>query len=196
MMPIIALMVQPVTADSSDELFDNLFRENYAGMWRFVTRLVGSSEVAEDIVQEVMFSIWRQGNWKTEELKPSFLYVSARNAAFNYRRRKKLEESTVREGVLAWEQKYIDAAERVNYDEVAKNIREAINSLPDRCRLIYLMNREEGLSYAEIAEILGLSGKTVDSQMGKALKVLRQRLREKMIVGMVVAMGIAGRFLS
>lgn len=196
MIPIVPRMAQPDIESPSDELFDSLFREHYAGMWRFVTRLVGSPEVAEDIVQDVMFSVWRSGKWKNEDLKASFLYVSVRNAAFNYRRREKLEESTIREGVLAWEQKYIDAAEKVNYDEVAQAVREAINSLPERCRMIYLMNREEGLSYSEIAKILGLSGKTVDAQMGKAVKRLRAWLTEKLVIFMVASMAVAGRFMS
>jgi RNA polymerase sigma-70 factor (ECF subfamily) len=61
-------------------------------------------------------------------------------------------------------------------DEMAMAIRVAVASLPDRCREIFLLSREQNMTYAEIAKVLGLSIKTVETQMGRALKALRTRL--------------------
>lgn len=183
-------------AQDFDESFDDLFREHYPGLWRFVTRLAGAPDIAEELVQDVMFSVWRNGKWRRNEVNASFLYVSARNAFFNYQRRANLEDRTIRDGVLEWERKHIDTADVAHYNDLVESVKSAVDSLPDRCRLIFLMNREDGHSYSEIAEILGIAPKTVEVQMGRAIKTLRARLAGKLAVICVAAMSFAGRLLS
>ncbi len=67
--------------------------------------------------------------------------------------------------------------EKVINNELENEFRNAINDLPEQCKLIFTMSRQSGLKYTEIAEYLNISVKTVEKQMGKALKVLRERLK-------------------
>ena len=109
----------------------------------------------------------------TESVR-TYLFRAARNRAFNHLRRNKLER------LWRLRQPPTPDAEGVedehSTDELAAAIRAAIASLPDRCREIFLLSRDQNMTYAEIAKVLGISIKTVETQMGRALKALRTRI--------------------
>lgn len=126
-------------------------------------------------MHEVFISVWE----KFDSLPPdtqyrSYLFTAVRNRCLNYLRDKKklLSLEKVGDADLSEVNTSLEAA------ELEQAIAQAINSLPEKCRQIFEMNRGEGLKYAEIAEKLGLSVKTVEAQMSKALSVLRERLGE------------------
>jgi len=131
---------------------------------------------AEELVQDVMFKVWerREHLAMGDELK-TYLYRATRNHALNLLRRRRLER--LWQAMLPREEPSVAAEEPDDSSELERAVRAAIDALPDRCREVFLLSREHGLSYAAIAATMGISVKTVETQMGRALKALRFSLR-------------------
>jgi RNA polymerase sigma-70 factor, ECF subfamily len=164
--------------EGDERALEELFRAHYAGMCAFVRRFVFAPDIAEELVQDVFFKLWskRESLSEIDSLR-TYLFRAARNTALNHLRRKKLEN--------AWEEQetargetYTSGAtdDGASTSDVAAAVNEAIGRLPTRCREIFLMSREGGMTYGEIARTLGISIKTVETQMGRALKSLRHSL--------------------
>lgn len=156
-------------------LYEKIFRELFKPLCSFALKYIGDWDEARNLVHEVFISVWE----KFDSLPPdtqyrSYLFTAVRNRCLNYLRDKKklLSLEKVGDADLSEVNTSLEAA------ELEQAIAQAINSLPEKCRQIFEMNRGEGLKYAEIAEKLGLSVKTVEAQMSKALSVLRERLGE------------------
>lgn len=155
--------------------FEKLFRELFKPLCGFAMKYVGDLDEARNLVHEVFIIVWE----KFDTLPPdmnyrSYLYTSVRNRSLNYLRDRKnhLSIEKVSEYKFSEENTQLEAA------ELEKEIELAINSLPDKCRQVFELSRMEGLKYAEIADKLGISVKTVEAQMSKALSVLRDHLGE------------------
>jgi RNA polymerase sigma-70 factor, ECF subfamily len=161
-----------------ERALEELFRSYYAGMCSFVRRFVHAPDIAEELVQDVFFKLWAKRESLSEiDALRTYLFRAARNTALNHLRRKKLEN--------AWEEQEAARGEPITSgatdddaatDEVTRAVNAAIGRLPTRCREIFVMSREGGMTYAEIATALGISIKTVETQMGRALKSLRVSL--------------------
>jgi RNA polymerase sigma-70 factor (ECF subfamily) len=166
-------------ASAARAWLEDVFREYYAELAVFVCRYVGSDDVAEDILQDLFLSIWRAPErWIAagDALRP-LLFVAARNRAFDYMKHRRVHERYIRQ-TAAEGVEIVDrtADDELLYQEIRRNIDQAIAALPKRAREIFLLNREEGLTYREIADRLGLSIKTVENQMIRSLKKLRIQL--------------------
>ena len=159
-----------------ESVFEALFREHYAPLCAFAGKFVGEPETAEELVQELFVQLWqKRGEVKLRGSLRSYLYASVRNSALNH-----IKHLKVRQSYQNWFQARTPESQESNPLDVAElesNIEDAIAALPDRCREVFLLSRREGLKYAEIAERMGISVKTVEVQMGKALKMLRKSLR-------------------
>jgi len=155
-----------------------VFRSHYAGMASFVQRFVRSPDLAEELVQDVFLKLWTKREQLAEiETLRTYLFRAARNTALNYLRRVKLERRWAEEqGTDADPPAAFAADDDTVEQEVAAAVKQAIDRLPPRCREIFLMSRDGGLTYAEIARSLDISVKTVETQMGRALKSLRASL--------------------
>jgi RNA polymerase sigma-70 factor (ECF subfamily) len=163
--------------EGNRKLFDDLFSDYYVNLCRFAYTYVKNSETAEEIVQEMFISIWEQRHELniTTSVR-TFLYTSIKNRALNYIRNHKTRAN--HEDEFANEQ-----ASRVSYmvdfcerEELQHLIEQAINELPEQCRIIFEKSREQNLTYKEIAQELNISPKTVENQMSIALKKLRSKL--------------------
>ena len=132
---------------------------------------------AEEIAQDVMLELWRRrDSLDVTESVRGYLLQATRNRSLNALRHRAIEkrsEPQIVDGVARLPS--TDAAVREGELETA--IQAAVAELPDRCRQIFELSRVEGLKYTEIATRLGISVKTVEVQMGKALRILRERLK-------------------
>lgn len=157
--------------------FDAIFRANYALLVRVAEAMLRERATAEEIAQDVMLELWRRRDALdvTDSVR-GYLLQATRNRSLNHLRHQAIEKRS--EPLLidgASRSEPTDAATREAEIEVA--LQSAIAELPERCRQVFELSRVEGLKYAEIATRLGISVKTVEVQMGKALRVLRERLK-------------------
>jgi RNA polymerase sigma-70 factor (ECF subfamily) len=159
-----------------ERAFDELFRSAYAQLVGAANVVLRDPAVAEEIVQDVMLELWRRRETLVvEDSLRAYLYRATRNRALNHVRHLAVQRRG--EPQLRGESAAPPRADaRLTAGEIQVALRDAIHDLPDRCREIFEMSRVQGLKYAEIAEILGISVKTVEAQMGKALRILRERL--------------------
>lgn len=155
--------------------FRKLFDEYYAALHRFAVSILNSDHGAEDIVQEIFATIWEKRlKFENETALKTYLYKSVRNRALN-----QLKSESIRQKYAntKHEQEEVEDSHlfKIIEEEVYREIRDAIESLPPQCKLIYKMACE-GDKAAEIAEKLQLSVETVNSQKKRAKKLLKERL--------------------
>lgn len=161
-----------------EKALEAIFRTHYAGLVGFVRRYVKGTEIAEELVQDLFLKIWsRRGSLGEIDSVKTYLYRAARNTALNHLRRRKLEHEWVeKEQAVVSEDPGHEGDESLSESELATAVRAAVDKLPPRCREVFLLSRDGGLTYGEIATSLGISIKTVETQMGRALKALRASL--------------------
>lgn len=176
----------PATSDSAmgdvaaRARFTALVQANYPRLCNFAMRYVDSRETAEDIVQEVFLSIWRRDvHFDYAEPLP-YLYRAIMNRAVMHLRQRRVRDRW-RDQVAAVARTDGEPADTRLVDdlemaELTRAVAEVIDALPERCRLIFTMSRQQDLTYKQIAQILGISVKTVETQMARALRALRLRL--------------------
>ena len=161
--------------DGDIDAFEILFKQYQKRLFQFIWHIVRSPEAADDILQNVFLKIWQgRKTWRLEASLSSYLFRSARNAAFNYLRDNKsnhllpLDDS--QPDTSDPEQVYTES-------EVNDRVKLCIDSLPPKCKSVFLMSRYEDLKYKQISDILEISIKTVENQMGRALRLLRECLK-------------------
>ena len=159
-----------------ESAFDSVFRTHYAHLVRMAQSVVREPALAEEIAQEVMLELWRRReSLQVEQTFRAYLIRSTRNRALNHIRHQRIVE---REAAAA----AVDppsspsAEDEVLGVELERAVRDAIDGLPEDCREVFQLSREQGLKYAEIATALEISVKTVEKRMGQALAQLRERL--------------------
>jgi len=157
--------------------FEALFHAYHAGMCSFAYRYLGARDLAEEIVQEVFLCVWeRRESWHIRTSVRSYLLTAVRNAALSYLRHERVVRRRQIEIPDAQEALAASPEVRAQEAEMITAVQEAIARLPERCRVAFTLHREQGLTYVEVAEVLGISPRTVEVQIGRALKALRKRL--------------------
>lgn len=159
-------------------LFDRYYRE----LLGTAINLLKNEDRGKDVVQDVLLQIWK--NRAKLEIRTSmgaYLKRSVINRSLN---QIKYQKAFVDEEILHEKpQSASDSpVEQMAYQELEVALKAALDSLPERCRLVFVMKRLEGMSHKEISDTLGISPKTIENQMTKALKALRkalQRYRQK-----------------
>lgn len=156
--------------------FDEIFRASYPSLVRSAESIVRSRAVAEEIVQDVMLELWRRRESLARDTSPqAYLFQSTRNRALNHVRHERVERRSEPDVVGPTEMAASAPAQLVE-EEIAVALKSAVADLPERCREVFELSRTHGLKYSEIATVLGISVKTVEAQMGKALRSLRVKL--------------------
>jgi len=158
------------------EFYEYLFKRYYQPLIYFAYRYVQDEQIAEDIIHDVFVHIWnnRQGLDFSMNFK-SYLYHAVRNRSFKYLD-KKINEKKHRDLEIVLEQDENTPESIMINKELEESISVAINELPVKRREIFCMHRFDRLTYSEIALTLDISVKTVETQMSRALKFLRDRL--------------------
>lgn len=152
------------------------FNEYFEGLHRYAYTMLKDADEAKDIVQSVFVQLWEKKDiLQIKQSARSYLYTATHNKCLNsirdQKKRKHHQHLYITDNANSYNmQKSIEAK------EIRKEILVAMNALPEKCRNIFYKNRFEEKTYAEIATELEISIKTVESQMGKALSVLRTTL--------------------
>lgn len=181
----------PTTRDTDQLLFNRikkddrlalntLFADYYQKLCFFANTYLRNSEESEEVVADVFLTIWKNRHQLTiEKNLKSYLYVSVRHASLTaIKKRQPLFEDV--EDILFTTNLLdpSDPEQLLTYKELQHQLDVAIESLPPRCKQIFLMSRMESLTYREISEILGLAEKTIENQLVKALGILRECMKD------------------
>lgn len=152
-----------------------LFERFYQLLLATAINLLGDVNAAKDVIQEVFFEIWKKrAQIEVHSTVEGFLKRSVINRSLNLiKKRKRFTDDS---SLQFSEQKEANAIETLEAEDLKKVIDEALDSLPERCRLIFVMKRMEKMSVKEIAEKLEVSPKTVENQITKALKKLKNTI--------------------
>lgn len=162
--------------EDEDRAIEHLFRQHYAYLCKAAYKILPDANLVEDMVQEVFMELWRKRNQVNIKTSiKAYLRRAAVNKTLNYIRDQKiiLEDN---EKLPTLKSKTPSINQKIEAAELQVLIDKAIDGLPEKCRLIFVLSRFEDMSYKEIAQQLDISVKTVENQISKALKHLRKVL--------------------
>ena len=166
-------LAERIAADNDKEAYEQLFYQFYDKLLRFAISFLKQEEIAEEIVSDVFVNIWRNRTNLPAilNLQP-YLYVATRNLCLRYlarvRKNSALSIHVINSEFLS--SPYQTPEEKMLSSEMISKIENAIEKLPPQCRLIFVLIKENGLKYKEVAQVLNLSVKTVEAQMAIATK--------------------------
>ncbi|MEN0051797.1 MAG: RNA polymerase sigma-70 factor [Bacteroidota bacterium] len=171
--------------EGDQEAFDALFRQYYRYLITIAYGYVKDVEWSKDLAQEVFLSLWK----RKETLQISYsVKAFLRGAIINQcktalrNQHPTIELSNIEFDISSEE----NAQKTIELEELNQSIAAIIASMPERCRAIFLLSRKENLSHKEIAEKLNISTKTIENQMTKALKMLRNGLKEQNLISFIL----------
>ena len=158
-------------------VFDFVFTYYYAGLCAYTRRWVNDPDVAEDLVQDFFVKLWTNSAKIeiTSSLK-SYFFTSVKNRSVNHLKHIKIKESFGAQAMIGQAEEYRNW--EFTEPELTDLIEKGMQKLPPRCREIFILSRFEGKDNAKIAEMLGISKRTVELQISNALKILRIELKE------------------
>ena len=157
--------------------FETIFHTYYANLCRFATGFIHDDEMAEEIVQDLFVKLWEKRTQIEVDISiKNYLYRSVKNQCLNNIKHNIIKTKHL-QNIETEKETQIQPDEHFLAVELANKIEESIQSLPEKRREIFRLSREEGLKYKEIAERLNISLKTVEAQMGLAIKTLREKLK-------------------
>jgi len=171
--------------------FEMLFRTFYQPLCNYAFTFVQDHDDAEEIVQSTFLMVWE----KKEVLeirtgvKP-YLYAMVRNACLNVIKHEKVKQQHAAVEMVMGERSVESVTRTVMASELEEKIYRAMEALPEQCRLVFKLSRFEELKYAEIATQLNISIKTVENHMGKALKIMREQLKDYLPILLVLMKGL------
>ena len=157
-------------------VFEDTFKTHFKGLHAYAYTIVKDDIMAEEMVQNVFYKLWK--NKETIQINQSvasYLYRSVYHESLNYIKHLKVKSAYQSYAARTMEN-INNAAEKLKLKELEEKLDQALKELPEQCRTIFQMSRFEELKYMEIAGKLGISVKTVENQMGKALRLLRSKL--------------------
>lgn len=163
----------------SEAAFEQLFKLHYKALHAYACTILNDNMGAEEIVQQVFLKIWeRRERLNIEGSLKAYLYRAVHNDCLNVIKHEKIKHAYKNFATNQLKNETDHASKKVLLGDLEKKLRIALNELPEQCRTIFQMSRFEELRYQEIADRLGLSVKTIENQMGKALKLMRIKLSE------------------
>lgn len=164
--------------------FSALFERYWQKLVDYAYQRLQSAEDAEEIVQDIFISLYqRRSELKIESSVGVYLFSAARYRVYNKYRQRLQERKAARIVNIQPIQTQVGELYLPEYKELETHLQQAIHALPEQCRRVFLLSREEQLSNRSIAERLGISITTVEKHMGRALRILRAHLKELSVIG-------------
>ena len=159
--------------------FEQVFKTWFKPLLAYSCTILKDESTAEEIIQQVFYRIWKKKDrLQIDASFKAYLYQSVYNESMNYLKHLKVKKSHRSYVLHTADISEEGHAKSIATKELETKIAEALALLPEQCRTIFQMSRFENLKYREIADALNLSVKTIENQMGKALKIMRSALSE------------------
>ena len=169
--------------DCGNANFDNLYRIYFPRLYAFALKIIGDDSHAKDLVQNVFVKFWENENALQNENLEAFLFKAVRNGSLNYIRHLKVVDNLKqrsKEHYLGEELYYIDMVRDepvvLIEEELKQQIIDVMEQLPPKCKEVFKLSRIDELKNKEIADKLGLSLKSVEKHMSKAIAFYRKRI--------------------
>lgn len=181
----------------NEKVFEQLFKNHYASLCGYAVKYVWDLDQAEEIVQDLFYNLWDKKSTLTINTSiEAYLFRAVRNACLNYLKHQKVKRQHASDVIHSQSSEGKGNENPVETLELQDKIDKAIDSLPPERQKIFKLSRYEGLKYKEIADRLGISIKTVEVQMGKALKTLRENLTDYLVVFILIVVEIILFFIG
>ena len=167
--------LQLAIAHGDQDAFASLFRLLYPGLLNFALQYVHVKETAEEITNDIFVKLWNRKEYLHEiDNLSTYLYVSVKNHSLNYLKQYShlhvsVENADGESSLINRD----DPEQQLEWKEIAFRLNQAIDSLPDQCRTVFKLIKEDGFRYKEVAEILGISPRTVETQLFRAMRKLQ-----------------------
>ena len=165
--------------DGDERAYEVVFRQHYASLCRYARQFLADPDEAEEEVQAMFLILWekRGGLFITTSFK-AYLFRAVHNRCLNRIKHLAIRDEYRQHTLYAGETTAESPVHTFLGDELAERVQVAIRKLPEQCRLAFTLSRFDELKYQEIADQLGISIKTVENQIGKALRILRTELSD------------------
>lgn len=185
----------PVLAErlskKDERAFEQVFKTHFKNLHAYSFAMVKDEAAAEEVVQNVFFKLWDRAETLTiNGSVAAYLYRAVNNESLNHLKHQKVRTAYGMHVAYTSKDSTGDAAKKVSLKELESRLADALNALPEQCRTIFQMSRFEELRYREIADQLKISVKTVENQMGKALKILRTQLADYLPLTLLILLNI------
>lgn len=165
--------------------YEIVFRQYYESLCHYANMWMKDMDAAEEIVQNTFVRLWeKKASLKIESSLKSYLYKSVYHAALNEIKHQNVKNKYI--NMQHSEEPIHEMRSDAQVKDLEQRIDAALQKLPEQCRLIFQMSRFRELKYREIAEVLNISVKTVENQMGKALKIMRTNLSDYLSILLLV----------
>lgn len=165
--------------NAGEQDFDSIYIAHYAALFRYAYTMLNNDALAEEMVHQVFLKLLERNEpLVLRSSVKSYLYKAVHNECLNFIKHEKVKQMHIEKSENGINFHTETPSGRLQYKELTAQLQRAVNALPEQCRTIFQMSRFEELKYAEIARELGISVKTVENQIGKALKKLRVGLAE------------------
>jgi RNA polymerase sigma-70 factor (ECF subfamily) len=166
-------------AKKDEPAFEQVFKTYFKSLHAYAFTFLNDETEAEEIVQQVFFKLWeRSESLSLAGSVAAYLYRAVHNECLNYLKHRKVKTSYQLHVAYRMKNQAEQSPGKMMSKELEQKFTEALNELPEQCRIVFQLSRFEEMKYREIADKLDISVKTVENHMGKALKLLRTKLVE------------------
>ncbi|WP_104385444.1 RNA polymerase sigma factor [Sphingobacterium sp. HMA12] len=161
---------------SDQKAFDRIYIKYSSILYRTCIQRLADSEICNDIIHDIFLSLWENRDKSDIKNLKAYLFQALRFKIIDYIEKKSKTESVLQGYLYQLQKDYIGTDDTIRTKLLQDLIQEEVDKFPNKMRLVYLMSRHENLSYAEIAQKLGISELTVRAHIKHALKRLRIKL--------------------
>lgn len=179
--------INALLAKKDSSAFEQVFKAHFKNLHAYAFTILKDEDEAEEMVQQVFFKLWeRAENLSFTGSVAAYLYRAVHNESMNYLRHQKVKSTHQMHVAYRMKNETENSARKVMTKELEDKFQSALAELPEQCRTIFQLSRFEEMKYREIADKLDISVKTVENQMGKALKIMRSKLAEYIISLLII----------
>lgn len=174
---IYSVDIKQITIPAEEHAFEQMFTTHYKGMYSYAYTILKDDINAEEITQNVFAKLWEKKSLVViQSTLQGYLYRMVHNDCMNLLKHEAVKAKFEKEKTYTMKSESDNASKKILSGQLEERFTEALRELPEQCRTIFQLSRFEDLKYREIAQHLGIAEKTVENQMGKALKMLRIKL--------------------